>query len=342
MTTEFENYDGFEYASEDQNFRKSISNAVGNERLKTLRSVKLYKTVVDIVIIFILFFLAFTILFFLSRDKINLFAILFGSFLAGIGFNWLNVQVHEGSHFLLARNKNLNDFIATYIVGSFGFQSVKEYRRSHFVHHAHLNEDIDPDKYFYQEIIISRMVFAKFLFTTFLGGAVLHKITRGNWVPGSEENSKEQPHVLPKLVGFLTHSFITYIIQLNYGTTLALSYVLVFSIGLGSFFPVLLAIRTWVQHKDPRTSFEVTTERVKSKPPFVSRTTVTNIFERLCIGARMDYHFEHHLFSRIPHYNLKKLHNELVEIGFFEESIFTNLVTDDFTRFAFDIAKVKN
>jgi fatty acid desaturase len=32
----------------------------------------------------------------------------------------------------------------------------------------------------------------------------------------------------------------------------------------------------------------------------------------------MDYHFEHHLYPKIPYYNLRKMHRTLSEAGLFE------------------------
>lgn len=34
----------------------------------------------------------------------------------------------------------------------------------------------------------------------------------------------------------------------------------------------------------------------------------------------MEYHFEHHLFPNLPHYQLKRFHNKLLEKGFFKDN----------------------
>lgn len=329
--------DGFEYSREDQEFRRLITSEIGVACLSELRKINHLRTVIDLGILYA--FLTFSIFCSLQIELMNnwkdVWWLSVGIMSAGIGFNWLNVQVHEGSHFLLSRKKNFNDFISNFFVGALGLQSVDEYRKSHYVHHAHLNDVLDPDKYFYQEKIKTRAQFAKFLIKILLGAAVIQKISKGSWVPGSEDSDKLSKWVAPKLAGIIFHSMIVVIIWKTRSTESSVAYLLIMTLGLLSIFPALLAIRTWIQHKDPRSNFDIASERVLKGEKFVSRTTVANLFERTCIGARMDYHFEHHLFSRIPHYNLKRLHNELVKKDFFTRRQIENLVTTNYVSKSF-------
>jgi fatty acid desaturase len=53
----------------------------------------------------------------------------------------------------------------------------------------------------------------------------------------------------------------------------------------------------------------------------MSRTTVASFLQFLVVGARMDYHFEHHLFPTLPYYRLRELHRDLHRAGFFESAL---------------------
>lgn len=324
--------DGFEYSRDDQNLRQQITSLIGRDRIEEFRKVNFSRTLLDLAILFSIFTCSFLTAALAISVGIDIIGIVAGALIAGVGFNWLNVQIHEGSHYLLAKSKAVNDFIANIILGSFGIQSVVEYRESHFLHHGHLNQDQDPDKFFYQSKIVTKRDFISFLIRIAMGAAVFQKIKKGSWVPGSEDNSKTISDPRPYIGGLFFHSTIFIVLLTKINASAAFIYLAIFIFGLASVFPVLLGIRTWIQHKDQRSPIEISIERSKLQTGFMSRTTVTSIAERLFIGARMEYHFEHHLFSRIPHYNLKRLHEELVILGYFESDATKKYITENYVK----------
>jgi fatty acid desaturase len=77
-------------------------------------------------------------------------------------------------------------------------------------------------------------------------------------------------------------------------------------------FPFLLRIRTTVQHGS-------------SSSHGLSRTTAASLFESIVFGARMEWHFEHHLFPRVPYYHLRSINKNLIEKNYFKR--FPDLLT---------------
>src|SRR5262249_50041762 len=65
--------------------------------------------------------------------------------ISGVAFNWINVQIHEASHYLLLRDRWWNDFYCNVALGSFALQDVQTYRATHGMHHSHLHTRQDPD-----------------------------------------------------------------------------------------------------------------------------------------------------------------------------------------------------
>lgn len=66
-------------------------------------------------------------------------------FIIGTRQHALTVMGHDGTHYMAARNRRLNDFLT----GALCFwpigQTVDGYRRFHFQHHRHLCTDLDPE-----------------------------------------------------------------------------------------------------------------------------------------------------------------------------------------------------
>ena len=53
-----------------------------------------------------------------------------------------------------------------------------------------------------------------------------------------------------------------------------------------------------------------------AEPRGLTRTTIASWWERLLIAPNcVNYHMEHHLLITVPHYNLRAMHERLVELG---------------------------
>jgi fatty acid desaturase len=91
-------------------------------------------------------------------------------------------------------------------------------------------------------------------------------------------------------------------------------YLVFWVVPLFSVFPAIIRLRIVTEHFSP--ALHSITE---NGLPFVCRTTCTQPLEIYLFGCDMEYHFEHHLLPAIPHPQLARLHQALVDRKFFEE-----------------------
>lgn len=300
---------------------KDFQNIIGLENLKNLTIINPFKTLQDCLIIYLVLFIIFYSIIYLHQTNIMLLAIFapFIMFLTAIMFNWINVQVHEVSHKLLFKNKKLNDLYCDIIIGSWALHDVETYRSTHFEHHSKLHTDEDPDKGHHTSFTGSYRELIKVFFQDLFSINSLKRIYQVLAKSKKIKNNKFYHIFLCKLTSQLIIIGTLYSFT---GINSLLYYFLFFIVPLFCIFPLLLRIRVVVQHysKDLKISLGI----------WMSRTTITSLFEHFVIGARMDYHFEHHLFPTIPHYNLKKLHLDLLNAGFFDINL--SYYTDNFSK----------
>ena len=99
-------------------------------------------------------------------------------------------------------------------------------------------------------------------------------------------------------------------------------------------YPILVRIRTIVQHYHPKLNSK------KNELMWISRTTRSNLLGRIIFGGRMDYHFEHHIFPKIPYYKIKILNVMLIKINFFDKKDEKNsFITTSFFTFFYKLIK---
>jgi fatty acid desaturase len=293
-----------------------ITGIVGQEMLRSFRRIDARQTLKDLVIIYILLASAIAAVCWL-HCSIGGWTILFMptiSVISGIAFNWINVQVHEASHYLLWENKRLNDIYCNVLLASLALQDVNTYRATHAMHHTRLHSESDPDLYIYRlngkgmSELLSNILEDLTLQSAFRRKRFVSQFISANNLPfkgapaySSLAKALAQLFVLSCLWKFCGFWAIAY-----YGSF--------YLYGLLAVFPALVRVRTVVQHFDPSL---LQSKLEQSAPPFIARTTIAPFFEFLTIGARMDYHFEHHLFPNLPYYNLANMHKMLKDAGLF-------------------------
>jgi fatty acid desaturase len=105
-----------------------------------------------------------------------------------------------------------------------------------------------------------------------------------------------------------------------------IGYGLFWLLPLLSVFPALLRLKTITEHFDPRL-------REPDVPVWVARTSRARWLQDHLVGARMEYHFEHHALPTIPYPGLRRLHRRLQAAGRFDEAPPTDTDSGGYARF---------
>lgn len=293
----------------------------------------------------------------------------------------LGAVIHEGTHYLLFRDKMLNELASDWLAGFAIYTSTHAYRLHHFAHHQFVNDperdpifdQIEDGQYWLDfpvhhiELLVGvlrllwpptliRYIFARAKYAAigseknpfsdpdkpgspwparvgvlFVVGAVaavvplvayemfalagivlvaLWAATVGFYLFVPDEMIPEN-RIKPVIsdrwttIGRMTH------LALVYGALTATEaatgapawgyYLLLWVVPLFTTFPVFMIFREWCQHGNADRG-RMTNTRVFLVDP-ISRYAV--------FPLGMEYHLPHHLFASVPHYKLKRLHDEL-------------------------------
>jgi fatty acid desaturase len=89
-------------------------------------------------------------------------------------------------------------------------------------------------------------------------------------------------------------------------------------------YPMILRLKTITEHFDPAL-------RDPLMVRWIARTNGAGSIQNHLVGARMEYHFEHHVLPTVPYRGLKKLHRRFDQAGLFGRN--GELVSDGYVLF---------
>ena len=226
-------------------------------------------------------------------------------------------MAHDAAHYLLYDSRWLNDAVGRACSTVQGL-SMRTYRVIHRLHHNHLYGELDPDTALHGGYPRGRAYLVKKLlkdllgltawktYAYFLGGApALNTATNKAVRPLDDTSAKLRDEarsdrnavIFFHLVALLLFGLTGYLVQ----------YLVLWILPLVTVVQAILRLRAIAEH-GATTDF--------SSPLTAARTNVAPAWlEWLIFPHQVNYHIEHHLYASVPHYNLRRLHREMVERG---------------------------
>lgn len=215
----------------------------------------------------------------------------------------LAILMHEGTHYRIAANRRLNDFVSELFLAAPIFVSLRDYRDNHFAHHRHVNSDSDPDWLIKQN---ADWVFPK------NRRALLVLLLQDLFALRSKEHltGVVLPLNLPPKSWreFWRYHFWRLLFYAAALSAIVLSgllpqFLLYWILPYFTWLKVVFRVRSIAEH------FAIENESVYS----LTRTTYPRWWERLLLAPKnVNYHLDHHLYPSVPFYNLPKLHQALL------------------------------
>ncbi len=309
-------------------WRSQIDGIIGTERLRDLSDPSLSDTVRTLAVLWAEVIVLLVAANLLPRLALG-WAVAAGVaivLLMGTRMNALGVILHEGSHGLLARPRSLNDRLCNWGAAFWTVNSVEEYRPTHRLHHRYLGSEQDPDRSFY--LVPARRGALTFLiFQDLIGVTAFRRATTR--IAGTSQESGAPASLLTRpqlLVGKLvTQLVLIGQFVLFQGVVRGLLFYAVFwLIPIVCLYPMILRLKTITEHFDPGLRL---TEHVQ----WTARTSAAGRLQNHLIGARMEYHFEHHVLPTIPFRGLRVLHGWLAQEGLFERD--RSVLSDGYVLF---------
>lgn len=212
----------------------------------------------------------------------------------GFAFHGLGVFMHEGAHGMLFQKGPL-DRIVGFLCGLPIFFSCSNYKATHDLHHKYENTKDDPDNL---EANFPNPVIRFVVYYAWYAVGMLMYITLITATgPFRARTLKERALCVLETAMMAAVYYGLYVLATRYG----LGRVLLNGWLMGVPFAIVvanvrgLAEHTQLWHRDPPDPLKST------------RTTLTSPFVSFFFNNQ-NYHMEHHLFPRVPWYNLPKVH----------------------------------
>jgi fatty acid desaturase len=217
----------------------------------------------------------------------------------------LAILMHDGAHGSLAANPRLNMVLSQWLCAYPILSETRSYRSYHLQHHAHTQQDDDPDLVLSAPFPITRPSYRRKFWRDITGQtgfaqrkAQFRSAFGGADLPFATRCARLWERLGPQLVVNLA----LFAILAAAGVWWA--YPLLWVLPLLTWMMVITRIRNIAEHAVVPDSDD---------PLRNTRTTRANILERLFIAPYyVNYHLEHHLMMYVPCYNLPRVHRILM------------------------------
>jgi fatty acid desaturase len=218
----------------------------------------------------------------------------------------LAILMHEGAHGCFSRSEARNMALSQWLCAYPIFAETRAYRRYHLAHHAHTQQDDDPDLVLSAPFPITKASYRRKFWRDITGqtgyeqrkAQILNALGDPSWPV-----RQRVQHFLEKLGPQIAVNGVLFV-----GLSLAgvwWAYPLLWLVPLMTWMMVITRIRNIAEHAVVPDSDD---------PLRNTRTTKANLVERIFVAPYfVNYHLEHHLLFYVPCYNLPRLHAILMK-----------------------------
>ena len=219
----------------------------------------------------------------------------------------LFILMHEAAHALLHPNRRVNDVLGYWLCSS----SLRQYRPYHLLHHRYVQQTEDPDLVLSAPFPVTRESFARKLERD-LSGQTFVKQHFGH-IPQQLKARDADASVLGTVAAALSR-------ERRFLIGNAIGFALFAAAGWwwvwGTMW--LLPMMTWLPlvYRVRNIAEHALVAQNESDPLRQARTTHAHWLERALVAPYwVNYHCEHHLFTRVPCWNLPRAHALLARRG---------------------------
>lgn len=261
----------------------------GRDFIRELSRLNQFKSISFILLEWLI--IASCIISFLSFKPYSYFFLPLYVFILGTRMYAFYSLLHDGLHFLILKNKKLNDWVSRVFLAWPIFISLKEMRKNHYSHHKNFYTDEDPEyqlkKYTEFHFPLKRQKLVKILLADLSGfNFIKYKIY-------AFRKNKKEVFIWIGIVSVLLVLF-----SLKLYTVLEVLFLL-WLVPYMTVFQTLNRLRAYTEH------FNLP-ENIKTRS-LIIHPALSFFFTPHALG----YHEVHHLYPYIPQYNLKQLHQYL-------------------------------
>ena len=228
---------------------------------------------------------------------------LVGAVLVGYWIAYLQLFLHEGAHWNLARDREVSDRICNTFLGWLAGINVKSYRKVHFQHHRALGTIQDSENsYFFP---LNLVFILKGLFGIRALEVILERRHFGAEMKAREDHRKaaiDGPKLDRQLlIGVAMHiGIVTILVSFGLWASAA-----AWLLGIGVMFPFLGALRQLLEHRSERASPKIDYSR--SDHGAVTRIFQDGFFANTFGGAGFNRHLLHHWEPTVSYTRFKEL-----------------------------------
>jgi fatty acid desaturase len=238
----------------------------------------------------------------------------------------LAILMHECSHHSLFATPALNEFIGRWFCAAPVWQRLGDYRVHHAKHHSKTSLEEDPDLGLASAFPTTKWGLARKLLRDLLGIAFLRRVIALLLMDAgllSYTASTGARWVTPRPAGGVIFQSLVKNLGPVVLTNAVLAGVLaacghawlwgVWVLAWATSFSVFVRIRSIAEHGMTETSVD---------PLRNTRTTQAHVLARLTVAPHhVNFHLEHHLLPKVPHYRLREMHQLLVTRGAYADGL---------------------